>query len=103
LSSAVFVGELIVNCLWKRKEKSRLHTLGKWDCVISLIAYSTVIEYCCFSSHITRVLPYSLCMYVCKFVCMRLYVRLYVCVCIYVCVYVLCVYVCMYVYVYVCL
>jgi hypothetical protein len=29
LSSAVFVGELIVNCLWKRKEKSRLHTLGK--------------------------------------------------------------------------
>ena len=29
LSLVVFVGELIVNCLWKRKEKGRIHALGK--------------------------------------------------------------------------
>jgi hypothetical protein len=29
LSLVVFIGELIVNCLWKRKEKGRVHALGK--------------------------------------------------------------------------
>ena len=44
LSSVVFVGELIVNCLWKRKGKNRVRALGERESCVSLIAYSTGIE-----------------------------------------------------------
>jgi hypothetical protein len=46
LSSVVFIGELIVNCLCKRTEKKRIRALGECECCISVIGHSTVVDWC---------------------------------------------------------